>query len=130
MRPHRFKILLCGILLAGGILLGFQLSAFSFQIPEAQALDVGVNAVDEEIGLSAADPRIVVARIIRVALGLLGVVTVVLILYGGFVWMTASGNEENIAKAKRILTNASIGLVIVLTSFAITQFVLSRLVEA
>ncbi|MDO8505133.1 MAG: pilin [bacterium] len=77
--------------------------------------------------LTSTDPRIIVAKIIRVALGFLGTVALVLILYGGYLWMTAAGNEETIDKAKKVLTQATIGLAIILSAFSITQFIINRL---
>ncbi|MDP3985169.1 MAG: IPT/TIG domain-containing protein, partial [bacterium] len=123
-RARIFSLLaFAAIIFAGGFLsLG--------TIQEARALDLGINAVDETIQLSSADPRVIIAGIIRTALGLLGIVTLIFILYGGFMWMTAGGETDKIDKAKRMLMNAVIGLVIILTSFAITQFVLNRLLEA
>jgi hypothetical protein len=81
-------------------------------------------------GLSDVDPRITAARIIRVAMGFLGTVFVGLTLYGGFIWMTAGGNEENIGKAKKFITSGVIGLAIILSSYAIAFFVTTRLVAA
>ncbi len=71
-----------------------------------------------------------IAAIIRVILGFLGIIAVVFVLYGGFTYMTSGGDPERVKKAKRILTNAAIGLVIVLSSFAIAQFVVSKLSSA
>ncbi len=84
----------------------------------------------QETGLSKADPRIIVGRIIQVGLGLLGVVALVLIVYGGFTIMTAAGNEEKIQKGKNILFYSVIGLLIILASYSITNFVLSSLYTA
>jgi len=81
-------------------------------------------------GLVNTDIRIIAAKIIRAALGLLGIVALVLILWGGFMYMTAEGDETKLAKAKQIIKNAAIGLAIMLSAFAITQFVLSKLTEA
>ncbi|MEK7856952.1 MAG: pilin [Acidobacteriota bacterium] len=64
------------------------------------------------------------ARIIRIALGFLGIILLCLILYGGYLWMMAGGNEEQIGTAKRVLTNAVIGLIIILSAWAIVTFVL------
>ncbi len=74
-------------------------------------------------GLEAVDPRDTLFLIIRSALGLLGFVFILLTLYAGFLWMTAGGAEENIEKAKKILTASIIGLAIILLSFAITILV-------
>lgn len=94
------------------------------------AQEFGINAVGAEIALPTEDPRIVAAQIIRVALGFLGILALAIILYGGFIWMTAAGNEERLAKAKKILTSAAIGLLIIIFAFGITQFVLNKLMEA
>jgi hypothetical protein len=87
----------------------------------------GINVVGAEIALPSADPRIVAARIVRVALGFLGVIALAIVLYGGFVWMTSAGNPEKIDKAKKILTNGVIGLIIIIFAFGITQYVLNAL---
>lgn len=94
------------------------------------APDLGLQPIENNIGLPSTDIRLVVARIIRTALGLLGIVALVLILYGGVVWMTSGGDEEKVSQAKKILLNAVIGLVIILSSYAIASFVISRLVDA
>lgn len=83
-----------------------------------------------ETGLSSRDPRIIVAQIINVGLSVLGIVFIVLIVYAGFKWMTAGGNEEDAKKAQKILLYSIIGLGIILSAFAISQFVLSELYKA
>ena len=77
----------------------------------------GLQPVDDTIGLGGQDIRLTIARIIRALLGLLGIIAVGIMLYGGFVYMTAGGNEEKIGTAKKILINGVIGLVIILSSF-------------
>lgn len=69
------------------------------------------------------DPRVIVANIIRIALTLLGTILVVLIVYAGFLWMTAAGEADKIEKAKKILYNSVIGMVIILAAYSITTFV-------
>lgn len=64
-----------------------------------------------------------VGRIIKIALGMIGTIFLVLTVYAGFLWMTASGNEEQVKKATGILKMAVIGIVIVLASYSITYFV-------
>ncbi len=72
---------------------------------------------------------VAIARIINVFLGILGVIFVVLIIYGGFMWMTAAGNNDKVEKAKKIISRSVIGVLIILTSYLVTWFVMSRLVE-
>ncbi|MEA3272765.1 MAG: hypothetical protein U9P90_03805 [Patescibacteria group bacterium] len=71
-----------------------------------------------------------IGLIINIILSLVGVILVVLIVYAGFLWMTAGGNEDNIKKAKAILTNSIIGLIITLLAYGIARFVLEGLLEA
>lgn len=99
------------------------------QLANAQ-LNVGLDTVSENIELGTQDIRVTVAKIINVAMGLLGIVAVVIILLGGFKWMTAGGNDENVKQAKKLIVSGIIGLVIILTAYAIAQFVLNSLLDA
>ena len=95
----------------------------------ALAQNFGTNEVNTGLAgsLSSTDPRTIVGRIINIALGFLGVIAVGLMTYAGFLWMTSDGDEEKITTAKKILKNAAIGLVIILSSWAIATFIISRL---
>lgn len=88
------------------------------------------NQIGNTIGLGEEDPRIIIANVIRVALGFLGIIALGLVIYSGWLWMTAGGNADNIEKAKKILVGALIGLLIILSSFLITTFILNRLLIA
>lgn len=59
---------------------------------------------------------------IQVVLGFIGVIFLILMIYAGYSWMMARGNQAEVDKAKRMLENAIIGLVIVLSAYAITYF--------
>ncbi|HEX9664391.1 MAG TPA: hypothetical protein VGA49_01065 [Patescibacteria group bacterium] len=72
----------------------------------------------------------IVGAIIQTFLGFLGVVALILIIYGGYMWMTAGGNEEKVKKAQTLLRNAVIGLIIISLAYAITAFVIQRIVGA
>jgi amino acid transporter len=69
----------------------------------------------------------VVGIIIQAFLGLLGIIFIILIISAGFNWMTAGGEEEKVRKAKSTITNAVIGLIIIVASYAITYFVFNVL---
>lgn len=83
-----------------------------------------------ELGQQQQDLRVTIARIIRTAMSLLGIIAVLIILYGGFKWMTSAGSDEAVGDAKKIITAGIIGLVIILTAYAIASFVISSLVTA
>ena len=103
---------------------------FVFGADNALAQADNLATFGAETGLGTEDPRIIVAKLVRAALGTLGVIGVVLVIYGGFLWMTSQGDEPKITKAKGILINAAIGTAIILSSLAITQFIINSLAEA
>ncbi len=70
-----------------------------------------------------------VGGIINTVLSLLGVIFLVLIVYAGYLWLTASGNDEQVAKAKKLIRNSVIGIAIVLSSYIISYFVVKSLMD-
>ena len=68
-----------------------------------------------------------ISFLISFLLGLLGVIFIILTIYGGFLWMTAAGNEKQVDTAKNIMTRAITGLVIVMLAYAISFFIIKRL---
>ncbi len=100
----------------------------SFNTALAQnTVNEGLQIIQEPLGLANFDIRIIIANIIRAALGLVGIVLVCLILYAGYLWMTAGGNEDQIGQAKSIIRNAVIGLVIILSAYSIVAFIMKML---
>ena len=92
-------------------------------LPVMASAAVTIENVGGSLGLGSADLKQTVLNIITFVLGLLGLIAVIMILYGGFIWLTAGGNEDKVDTAKRIISSAAIGLVIVLISWAIVNFV-------
>ncbi|MDP2708788.1 MAG: hypothetical protein Q8O93_01920 [bacterium] len=76
------------------------------------------------------DVRQVVADIIKVILGFLGIIFTGLIIFAGFKWMTAGGNEESVAGAKKLLINSVIGLTVILAAYMIANFVIAAIAES
>ena len=92
--------------------------------------DMGLQEVTfrDKVGFSSTQSiGGIVAAIIKGFLGLLGVIFIILILIGGYNWMTAAGDEEKVKKAKDTLQRAIIGLLIVVSAYAITYFVFTYL---
>jgi len=71
-----------------------------------------------------------IGKYINIFLSILGVLFVILIVYGGYSWMTAYGNEQKLTKAKDTIINAVIGLIIVLAAYTISSFVVTGLMKA
>lgn len=86
--------------------------------------------IQNATGLGNEDPRTMAAAVINILLGFLGIIAVVIILFGGFRWMTAAGNEDQVSTAKKMIGAGVIGLIIILMAFGIAQFVLNALYNA
>lgn len=71
-----------------------------------------------------------VGRIINIFLSILGVLFVILMVYGGYNWMTSYGDSKKVDKGKEVIIDAVIGLVIILLAYAIANFVVGELVKA
>ena len=80
----------------------------------------------QKTGLKTQKLSVVMAFIIKAVLSFLGVIFVSLVIYAGILWMTSTGNEEKISKAKKTMAAAAIGLAICLGAYAITSFVLDQ----
>ena len=71
-----------------------------------------------------------IGRVIKIVLGFLGVILIIIVIYAGFLGMTAGGEADQTKKARDWLTNAIIGLAIILSAYAITDFVIKKLMGA
>lgn len=69
----------------------------------------------------------ILAIFVQSVLGLIGMVFMILIIYGGFLWMTAAGIEDKITKAKKLILASVIGLAIVMAAFGIATFIINAL---
>ena len=69
----------------------------------------------------------IIGNIISVILSFLGVIFLILMVYGGYMWMTAMGNEEKVKKAQALIVAAVLGLIIVVGAYAMTVFVVDRM---
>ena len=92
----------------------------------------GLNNTDFETTALGRDKSLqeTIAQIINIFLSVLGIIAVIIILLGGFKWMTAQGNEEKTDEAKKLIGAGVIGLVIILAAYAIAKFVITNLKTA
>src|SRR3989338_6869410 len=80
------------------------------------------SAYESGVGSPDTDISVFVGNIIRALLGLLGVLILIFILYGGYLWLASGGNEQMVKKAKDILTSAFIGFFLFFFFISITPF--------
>lgn len=95
----------------------------------AQALgnlnDAGKNLVPAKsaAGYQEGDIGSITGQIINTALQLVGIIFLGLMVYAGYLWMTAQGEESQVEKAQKIVTSAIIGLILTMSAYAITTLV-------
>lgn len=116
------------IVFFGGILLSL---AFVFpKIVFAQEVNnLMLNFINNTPLITNPDIVQITLNAVRYLLNFIGVVALVMIILGGFAWMTAMGNEEKVQKAKKIIISGLTGLIIILLSYAIVAFFVARLEE-
>lgn len=91
------------------------------------ALAEPVSAVSLTSPLGGASIPVIIGRVIRALLGLSGSAALLMLLYGGFIWLTSGGKPEAIKKGKDTIVWAIIGLVVIFSAFVIVSFVLQAL---
>jgi len=99
----------------------------------AQGLKDAASKFDKVAGSDGAkanvyeNPEDVIGVGIGAAITLVGMIFLVLMVYAGYLWMTARGEQEQVDKAQKIITAALIGFFIVASAYAITKFVSGKL---
>lgn len=109
-------------------LLAPTLSVTALDLGSGLAKDTAVQAGYSK-NTSATSLAELVGSIIKVGLSVSGVILFALFFYAGFLWMTARGDESAIEKAKGIIQSAVIGLIIAVSAYSITNFIVPRIVE-
>jgi len=90
---------------------------------EATATVAGVNSGET-------DPSLVIGKALEILISILGIIFLIIVVYGGITWMTAQGEPKTVTKAKDMLIQGIIGMVVCLGAYALTYFVVQRLTEA
>lgn len=101
-------------------------NSFGADIVMAQAIDPDADqpAIIRALSGDQTGLRGIVLTIINFFLGFLGLLAVVMVIYGGFLYVSSAGNEENVNKAKKILLYAVVGIVVIIVSFALVNTLL------
>ena len=114
--------------------LGALLLATPFTAVSAQDLGAGLvrNAADKagfDKNTNETTFAAIIGDVIKTLLSFVGVIFLVLMVYAGFIWMNARGDERQIEKAQSIIRAAIFGLIITVGAYSITAFVVPRIVE-
>lgn len=80
------------------------------------------TAFPEGVPLDAG-PSTIIGQVVGAALSFIGILFLILMIYGGFLWMTARGNQEQVQKAIELIISAVVGIIIVAAAYLLTQFI-------
>lgn len=126
IKVNKKKLIIAVCLIASFIfLISSPLAGQAFNFAEDSGLSTSAETAGFATGSEAETVDSLVGIIIYAILGLVGVVFLALMIYSGFRWMIAQGNEERINKAKDGLISALVGLIITLGAYAISYFLIS-----
>ena len=103
------------------LVLGFALLIFSPALALPCKTGSGEVCLDNHLPVDS--PQKLIGQVIKGVLGLVGSLALAMFVYGGFTWMLAAGNSTNVEKGKQILIWATIGLIVIFSSYALVQFV-------
>jgi len=112
-------------LIFGGLLGAALLISSLFDPSGVFALDSddSIDFVDDLTG-GEGDLKSLLNTILSYFLGFLGFICVIMVIYGGVLYVTSAGNDENVGKAKKILLYAGIGVILIMISFALVSTIL------
>lgn len=106
------------------------LSGFAAPESTLKGQDTQLKELQGAADFGGTDLVTIIAGLVNVALGMLGVLFLVLLIWAGFIWMNAQGDEGKVEDAKNRILQSIIGLLIVLASYAISYFVVSSIQTA
>lgn len=89
----------------------------------------GLNTVSQKTGITEKEVTNIVGNGIEAALGVVGLLFFILMVYAGITWMLARGSEEDVTKARNTIIAATIGLLITVSGYAITRFVTTAVIQ-
>jgi len=96
-------------------------------VANAQDLNNGLENFRSAANYGNTDLPTAMGRIMSIVLGFLGLVCAVIIIAGGFKWMTSSGDETKIAEAKKLMVAGVVGIVIVVLAYAVANYLTTRI---
>jgi len=127
MKKHFQKTLKSGALilpLTLFFLFGNLVYAQSFDFNKDSGLDSSANTAGFVTGSDAATVNSITGQAIAIVLGMVGVVFLGFLIYGGFVWMIADGNQEKVKAATKTIMNSLLGIILTLSAYALSYFLI------
>ena len=92
--------------------------------PDVSAISIGLDEAAGGAGMKNKSIPVLLGRVLKAALGFVGTLFLILMIYAGFLWMTARGDSKKVDTAKQLIAGAIIGVVIIAGAYAMTDFVI------
>jgi len=106
------------------IIINFIFSVFALEIAQAGQFSGGLQNVAGNVpGLGKATPQVFAATLVKSLIIFVGVIFMIVLIYGGALYMFSQGDPKKVQRAKSLIVTAIIGLVIIMTAYAIAYFV-------
>ncbi|MBI2633183.1 MAG: hypothetical protein HYW78_02210 [Parcubacteria group bacterium] len=104
------------------LVVGCLLLVVGYSVVFAQTRITDVNP------LKTTDITVIVTNIVSEVIKYIGVLALLMFIYGGILWMTSGGSQDKIKKGKQVIIWAIFGLGLVLLSYSIVQFIIERFI--
>ena len=122
------------IILVAAVLL-FNISFMANPVFASPASDKALAGLETSAGSAGlatdkADPTEIIGKAISVLLSILGLIFLIVVVYGGITWMTAAGNPEDIKKARNMIIEGAIGMALTLAAYSVAYYVVQAIASA
>lgn len=118
-------LVVAGVLAIAGVGAALTLGDAAYAAPSA--VTNGLNTVSGEFGNNSTTVESVVKTVINTILYIVGILAVIMVIFGGVQYTTSAGDQAKVTKAKNTILYGLIGLVVAILSYAIVNFVVTKL---
>ena len=118
------KVLITFILIVATLLVS---TGFVYASSAQDAALAGLKNTNAQAEMTEGDPSQTIGGAISVLLGILSLIFLIITIYAGVMWMTASGNTDSVEKARRMLIEGAVGFVLTLSAYAFTAYVVGEI---
>ena len=112
------------------------LAFFLGVVSHAYAIDLGSNIAKNAAQKAGYDGQTsettfaeTLGLVVQTALSFVGIIFLSLMVYAGYLWMTARGESDQVDKAKKIIIQSIVGLAITVGAYSITAFIVPAILE-
>ncbi len=120
---------LAAVLCVSALLLPLAAAADTPSAPPASSgsCPTGYTCLTNPLGPGSTNVPVIVGNVIKAGMGIIGAIALLVFVYGGFMWLTSGGSSKRIEAGRNAMIWAAIGIIIVLSSYALVSFVFKSL---